>query len=89
MHMHLTRTTCGQELAAHLLHEISKGQQSAWRLYLPTLPRSYTTLACFSERAAAQLQEQAAVSCALAARRAALLSWRRMQPLLLELGADV
>ena len=49
-----------QLLALHLLHEASRGSQSAWWPYLATLPSHYAVLAAFSAEAAAQLQARAA-----------------------------
>lgn len=45
-----------QVLAAHLLHEASKGETSFWWPYLRSLPRSYTTAMCFTPDAKEALQ---------------------------------
>jgi hypothetical protein len=43
-------------LAAHLLHEMSKGQGSRWAPYFQTLPQHTALLGTFGEEAASELQ---------------------------------
>ncbi|KAL4458878.1 hypothetical protein ABPG75_013743 [Micractinium tetrahymenae] len=59
--------TSEQILAAHLLHEASKGPASFWHPYLRSLPPRYTTLMCFSKEEAAALQAPHATAAARAA----------------------
>lgn len=81
------RRRCGpQVLAAHLLHEASKGPASAWHLYISQLPRSYTTLCCFPAAAAEALQLSHAVQAARDAEAKAKADWRGSWPLLQDLG---
>ena len=77
-----------QVLAAHLLHECSKGPASFWHPYLRSLPRSYTTALCFSESEAAALQVPAAVAAVRAAAAAAAAQHAGALPLLRTLGLE-
>ncbi len=71
-----------QVLAAHLLHECSKGAASFWHPYLRSLPRSYTTAMWFAETEAAALQVPAAVAAVRAAAAAAAAQHASALPLL-------
>ena len=71
-----------QVLAAHLLHECSKGPASFWHPYLRSLPRSYTTAMCFADAEAAALQVPAAVAAVRAAAAAAAAQHASALPLL-------
>lgn len=71
-----------QVLAAHLLHECSKGPSSFWHPYLRSLPRSYTTAICFSQAEAAALQVPAAVAAVRAGAAAAAAQHAGALPLL-------
>ncbi|PRW59526.1 SET DOMAIN GROUP 40 [Chlorella sorokiniana] len=75
-----------QVLAAHLLHECSKGPTSFWHPYLRSLPRTYTTAMCFTEAEAAALQVPAAVAAVHAAAAAAAAQHAGALPLLRALG---
>ena len=77
-----------QVLAAHLLHECSKGPASFWHPYLRSLPRSYTTAMCFSEAEAVALQVPAAVAAVRAAAAAAAAQHAGALPLLRTLGLE-
>jgi histone-lysine N-methyltransferase SETD3 len=57
-------------LAAHLLHEVSKGSESRWAPYLRALPRAYTDGGAFSVDEAAALQAPHAVAACEALRSA-------------------
>lgn len=78
------KATPQEELAAHLLHEVSKGRDSFWFAYLRHLPRNFTTLMSFPEAAA--LQADYAIAAAQAARHTAKQSFGRVQPLIQDLG---
>lgn len=65
---------------------MSKGPTSFWRPYLETLPRSYTTLCCFSPSDIAALQVAHAIEVADSAADALQLSWQTVQPTLADLG---
>lgn len=80
------RLSSEQVLAAHLLHECSKGSASFWHPYLRTLPRAYTTAMCFTEAEAAALQVPAVTAAARAAAAAALAQHAGALPLLRVLG---
>lgn len=71
-----------QTLAAHLLHEASKGRASFWHPYLLSLPPHYTTLMCFSDQELTELQAPHAVAAAGAARAAAAAQHAGALPLL-------
>ena len=45
-----------QVLAIHLLHEVSKKEESFWYPYVCQLPRAHSTLAHFTPEEAAELQ---------------------------------
>lgn len=71
-----------QILAAHLLHEASKGPASFWRPYLRSLPPRYTTLMGFSDREGAALQAPHAVAAARASGAAVAAQHAGALPLL-------
>jgi hypothetical protein len=74
-----------QLLAAHLLHEVSKGRRSQWYQYLRSLPRSFTTGMSLSPQETAALQVDYAIAQTTAARDAAKASWKQMRPILVSL----
>ncbi|KAF5830023.1 hypothetical protein DUNSADRAFT_15167 [Dunaliella salina] len=82
-----------QVLGVHLLHEVSKAEaggkgssSSWWRPYLQQLPRSYTTLCCFSGSDIVGLQVPYAVDKARTAVDKARQQWKESDPLLKHLG---
>ena len=75
-----------QLLAVHLLQQLSRGPDSFWHPYLQSLPRSYTTAACFREQDVALLQAPHAMAAVQAAADAVAAAWRGALPLFRELG---
>ncbi|EIE21593.1 SET domain-containing protein [Coccomyxa subellipsoidea C-169] len=71
-----------QVLAAHLLHEASKGQESFWRPYLATLPRQYTCLSYFSPEDIRELQVEYAMDIASSVVEALRSDHTSVKPLL-------
>lgn len=69
-------------LALHLLTEVSRGDASRWVPYLRSLPRTYTTLACFPAEAVPELQEPKAIAVARAEIEVAGESWEEARPAL-------
>jgi histone-lysine N-methyltransferase SETD3 len=69
-------------LAAHLLHECSKGTDSPWHLYVRTLPRKYTDGGGFSPAEADALQAPHAVSAVTQLRYERRTDWGAARALL-------
>ena len=78
-----------QVLSVHLLHEAFKGAASFWHLYIRQLPRSYTTLCCFTDAAVDALQLPFAQAAARDAIEKTKDDWKGAWRLLQELGACV
>ncbi|CAL8469431.1 g8972 [Coccomyxa elongata] len=75
-----------QVLAAHLLHEVSKGSQSFWGPYFASLPRQYTCLSYFTTEDAQELQVAYAVEVAKSVAEALRSDYTSVKPLLNALG---
>lgn len=83
-HTYTTHPT--QLLALHVLCEMHRGPASFWAPYLTVLPQNYTTLACFPSDVAHQLQAPHAVHAATHSRTQLHQSFKRVYPVLQQLG---
>ncbi|KAK9908367.1 hypothetical protein WJX75_006775 [Coccomyxa subellipsoidea] len=79
-------TNSSQVLAAHLLHEVCKGQDSYWKPYLATLPRQYTCLSYFCPEDIQELQVAYAMDIAHSVAEALKSDHTSVKPLLSALG---
>ena len=73
-------------LAAHLLHEVSRGSQSAWYPYIAQLPHEYTLLMNFSPKHIEALQVPHAQHLAQATCQQVQQQWTEARSLLTALG---